>query len=73
MTFVPVSQVNARVQVDDVVAALRPDTCLVSIMLANNETGVVMVRMKLLNPLTFIADPSSSVSRSRRSARELSP
>ncbi|XP_057696159.1 selenocysteine lyase [Corythoichthys intestinalis] len=41
-TFVPVSKVTGRVEVDDVVAAVRPNTCLVSIMLANNETGVIM-------------------------------
>ncbi|XP_075717448.1 selenocysteine lyase isoform X2 [Rhinoderma darwinii] len=42
VTFVPVSTTTGRVEVDDVVAALRPNTCLVSIMLANNETGVIM-------------------------------
>ncbi|XP_072295290.1 selenocysteine lyase [Eucyclogobius newberryi] len=41
-TFVPVSKVTGRVEVPDVMAALRPNTCLVSIMLANNETGVIM-------------------------------
>lgn len=43
VTFVSVSQESARVEVQDVMAAVRPNTCLVSIMLANNETGVVMV------------------------------
>lgn len=42
VTFVPVSKATGRVEVDDVIAAVRPDTCLVSIMLANNETGVIM-------------------------------
>ncbi|KAG7513896.1 hypothetical protein JOB18_019470 [Solea senegalensis] len=42
VTFVPVSKTTARVEVEDVVAAVRPNTCLISIMLANNETGVVM-------------------------------
>ncbi|XP_061492462.1 selenocysteine lyase isoform X2 [Rhineura floridana] len=41
-TFVPVSKVTGQVEVDDIVAAIRPATCLVSIMLANNETGVIM-------------------------------
>lgn len=45
VTFVPVSKVTARVEVEDVIAAIRPTTCLVSIMLANNETGIIMVRM----------------------------
>ena len=46
VTFVPVSKATARVEVEDVVAALRPNTCLISIMLANNETGVIMVRRR---------------------------
>lgn len=44
MTFVPVSRLTGRVEVEEVVAAVRPNTCLISIMLANNETGVIMVR-----------------------------
>ncbi|TMS19938.1 Selenocysteine lyase [Larimichthys crocea] len=42
VTFVSVSKVTARVEVEDVIAAVRPNTCLVSVMLANNETGVIM-------------------------------
>ncbi|KAJ8418621.1 hypothetical protein AAFF_G00001200 [Aldrovandia affinis] len=42
VTFVPVSKVTARVEVEDVMAAVRPTTCLISVMLANNETGVLM-------------------------------
>uniref|UniRef100_A0A8C3SLU2 Selenocysteine lyase n=1 Tax=Chelydra serpentina TaxID=8475 RepID=A0A8C3SLU2_CHESE len=41
-TFVPVSKITGQVEVDDVIAAICPTTCLVSIMLANNETGVIM-------------------------------
>lgn len=44
VTYVPVSKVTACVEVEDIVAAVRPNTCLISIMLANNETGVIMVR-----------------------------
>lgn len=47
VTFVPVSRVTARVEVDDIIAAVRPNTCLISIMLANNETGVIMVRRRI--------------------------
>lgn len=43
VTFVPVSKVNGQAEVEDVLAAVRPTTCLVTIMLANNETGVIMV------------------------------
>ncbi|XP_074860074.1 selenocysteine lyase isoform X2 [Carettochelys insculpta] len=42
VTFVPVSKVTGQVEVDDIIAAVRPTTCLISIMLANNETGVIM-------------------------------
>ncbi|XP_033996819.1 selenocysteine lyase isoform X2 [Trematomus bernacchii] len=42
VTYVPVSKVTARVEVEDILAAVRSNTCLVSIMLANNETGVIM-------------------------------
>lgn len=45
MTFVSVSQETAHVEVQDIIAAVRPNTCLISIMLANNETGVIMVRV----------------------------
>lgn len=37
------SKASGRAEVDDVLAAVRPTTCLVTVMLANNETGVVMV------------------------------
>lgn len=43
VTFVSVSRLTGRVEVEEVVAAVRANTCLVSIMLANNETGVIMV------------------------------
>ncbi|KAK1336779.1 hypothetical protein QTO34_002814 [Cnephaeus nilssonii] len=55
VTFVPVSTVNGQAEADDILAAIRPATCLVTIMLANNETGVVMPipeisrRVKALN------------------------
>ncbi|XP_066522035.1 selenocysteine lyase [Hoplias malabaricus] len=42
VTFLPVSKLTGRVEVEDVMAAMRPNTCLVSVMLANNETGVIM-------------------------------
>lgn len=42
VTCVAVSKVTGQVEVEDLLAAVRPNTCLISIMLANNETGVVM-------------------------------
>ncbi|XP_018593886.1 selenocysteine lyase [Scleropages formosus] len=55
VTFVGASTVTGRVEVEDVLAAIRPNTCLISVMLANNETGVLMpvkelcVRVRALN------------------------
>lgn len=40
VTYLDVDE-HGRVRFDDFLAALRPDTTLVSIMLANNETGVL--------------------------------
>lgn len=40
-TYVEPDTTTGAVKVDDVIAALRPLTRLVSVMLANNETGVV--------------------------------
>lgn len=48
VTFVPVSKVSGQAEVEDVLAAVRPTTCLVTIMLANNETGVIMVSSPFL-------------------------
>ncbi|XP_012611130.1 selenocysteine lyase isoform X2 [Microcebus murinus] len=42
VSFVPVSKVSGRAEADDILSAVRPATCLVTVMLANNETGVVM-------------------------------
>ncbi|XP_069583853.1 selenocysteine lyase isoform X2 [Ranitomeya imitator] len=55
VTFVPVSTTSGSVEVDDVVAAIRPNTCLVSVMLANNETGVIMPIGQLSQRLVLIS------------------
>ncbi|KAM8953178.1 selenocysteine lyase [Pelodytes ibericus] len=60
VTFVPVSSVTGRVEVDDVIAAVRPNTCLVSIMLANNETGVIM-------PISTLSQQLAAISQKRTS------
>ncbi|MDR3351930.1 MAG: IscS subfamily cysteine desulfurase [Zoogloeaceae bacterium] len=39
-TFLDVRE-NGLIDLDDFTAALRPDTCLVSVMLVNNEIGVI--------------------------------
>ncbi|XP_017335782.1 selenocysteine lyase [Ictalurus punctatus] len=64
VTFLPVSRVTGRVEVEDVMAALRPSTCLVSVMLANNETGVIM-------PIREICQRVKSAKRSPSSPRIL--
>ncbi|XP_048398860.1 selenocysteine lyase isoform X2 [Stegostoma tigrinum] len=46
-TFLPVSKATGCVEVDDLIAAVRPTTCLVSVMLANNETGILMPIAKI--------------------------
>ncbi|XP_030646938.1 selenocysteine lyase [Chanos chanos] len=64
VTFVPISKVTARAEVEDVVAAVRPTTCLVSIMMANNETGVIM-------PIREICQKIRSLNKNRTGPRIL--
>lgn len=64
VTFVPVSKVTARVEVEDVIAVVRPNTCLISIMLANNETGVIM-------PVQEICQRINSLNKQRERLRIL--
>lgn len=59
VTFVPVSKVTARAEVEDILAAVRPNTCLISVMLANNETGVIM-------PLQEICQRVKSLNKQQR-------
>jgi len=40
--YVPVSLKNGQVATEDVLKSVTENTCLISIMLANNETGVIM-------------------------------
>ncbi|XP_077573271.1 selenocysteine lyase [Stigmatopora nigra] len=58
---VPVSKVTGRVEVDDVVAAVNPQTCLVSVMLANNETGVIMPIREISRRLASLTSPYGRV------------
>jgi cysteine desulfurase len=56
VTYLPV-EADGRVSVERVVAAIEPDTILVSIMLANNEIGTV-------NPVAEIAQAVKKVNKS---------
>lgn len=42
---------TGKVLPDDVLHALRPTTCLVSVMLANNETGVIQPVKELVTAI----------------------
>ncbi|XP_056132230.1 selenocysteine lyase [Lampris incognitus] len=64
VTVIPVSKVTARVEVGDIIAAVRPTTCLISIMLANNETGVIM-------PVREICQKIKSLNKQRPHSRIL--
>jgi cysteine desulfurase len=56
VTFLPVDP-QGRLSIRDFVRALRPDTAVVSVMHANNETGVVFP-IEQLSRLTKETDPS---------------
>lgn len=42
MDYVPVSSSCGQVLTEEIEKKIRPHTCLVTVMLANNETGVIM-------------------------------
>ena len=44
VTFVEVSS-NGRVEVENVLKAVKKDTCLITVIMANNETAVVQVEI----------------------------
>ena len=48
VTFVP-PLANGQADIDAILASIQPDTCLMSVMHANNETGVI-------NPIAPLAD-----------------
>lgn len=41
LTVVPVSKATGSIVPDDLISEIRPGTCLVTVMLANNETGIL--------------------------------
>jgi len=44
VTFIDAISNKGCVQVNDIINAIRPTTCLITVMLANNETGIIQVR-----------------------------
>lgn len=43
VTFVPASQDSGAVTAEAILQEVKPNTCLVTVMMANNETGVIQV------------------------------
>lgn len=58
VTFVAVSKVNGFVSDEDIIKAIQPTTVLVTVMLANNETGI-------FQPIARIAELLKDVNRNR--------
>ncbi|XP_054707312.1 selenocysteine lyase-like [Uloborus diversus] len=56
VTFVPVSKVTGAIEVDDILNQVKPSTCLITLMLANNETGVIQ-------PINLLKDKLSALKR----------
>lgn len=47
VTFVAASQESGAVTAEAILQEVKPSTCLVTIMMANNETGVIQVTLKV--------------------------
>ena len=47
-TTVSAAKDSGMVTVSEILSAVRPNTCLVSVMMANNETGVIQVGDKMI-------------------------
>ncbi|XP_076087217.1 selenocysteine lyase-like [Mytilus galloprovincialis] len=60
VTFVPASSKTGQVDVDDVLSAIRPSTCMITVMMANNETGVIQ-------PIKLISEKLRQINQSRKS------
>ena len=51
ITYVPVCPRTGRVEAADIVSAIKANTVMVTVMLANNETGIVQVSQYARNML----------------------
>ncbi|XP_071946103.1 selenocysteine lyase-like isoform X2 [Antedon mediterranea] len=59
VTYISASKLTGMVNVDDVIAAIRPTTCLITIMMANNETGIIQ-------PISEISKRVKSITRNEK-------
>ncbi|XP_050414010.1 selenocysteine lyase [Patella vulgata] len=64
VTFVKARHTSGRIEVDDILSAIQPTTCLITIMLANNETGIIQ-------PIQEISEKLYAVKRSVNESRIL--
>jgi len=51
ISWIPVSPITGALSVDEVLKAIKPNTCLITIMLANNETGVIQPIAEIVNSI----------------------
>ncbi|XP_013383385.1 selenocysteine lyase isoform X2 [Lingula anatina] len=63
VTFVPVSKDTGQIVPEDVIAAIKPNTVLVSVMLANNETGIIQPIAEISERLRTIKRGDGETSR----------
>ena len=54
VTFVPIDTSKATMNVDQLLGAIKPNTMLITLMLANNETGVIQPVAEIGRKLSFI-------------------
>ncbi|KAK6175703.1 hypothetical protein SNE40_014103 [Patella caerulea] len=64
VTFVEASDKSGCIEVDDILSAIKPTTCLITVMLANNETGIIQ-------PIQEISERLHAVKRSVNESRIL--
>lgn len=59
VTFVPVSKETGTVDINEIISNIRPNTRLITVMLANNETG-------MLQPVSLIKEHMRSLKHSKQ-------
>ncbi|CAK9301748.1 unnamed protein product [Gordionus sp. m RMFG-2023] len=66
VTYLPISPISGKILISDLVSALQHNTRLITIMLANNETGVIQPIKELSQTLNdFCHNPNSQCSINR--------